>query len=312
MGLSILLSASNKNSEAIAVFEGVLKTAPDSPSLQYALGDLYLKNKQTEQGVALLKKAIAATSDTYRLNNVAYALADANVELDLAQQYGEKALAQAEASSMKAADDSEGLKSARQLGAVWDTVGWIYFRRGEYQEALAYVRAAWVLGQHAADGDHLGQIYEKLNMKPEAVHAYKLALAATGGNSPELRKRYEKLAGGKASDADVPRLRRNPSGAYEPSPGEELSRMRSAKLTSSSKQSGNAVFTIVFSPVKPNDVRFVSGDESLKAMTGLLGGAKYKVEFPDLGPFQIFRRGMVVCANITGCDVVLLLPEDAN
>jgi hypothetical protein len=47
-------------------------------------------------------------------------------------------------------------------------------------------------------------------------------------------------------------------------------------------------------------------------MIGPLGGAQYKVEFPDLGPFQIFRRGMVVCANVTGCDVVLLLPDDTH
>jgi len=311
-GLSKMLTSSNQNAEAIAVLESAIKSYPDIPTLQYMLGDLYLKNKQTEQGVALLKKAIASDSNRESLNNVAYALADAKVELDLAQQYGEKAMAQMEASSMKAADDPEGLKSARQLGYVWDTMGWIYFRRGDAQKALTYTRAAWVLTQRAVSGDHLGQIYEKLGMKPEAIHAYKLALASTGGNMADLRKRYEHLSGGKASDADVPRLRRSANGAYEPSPGEELSRMRTAKLTSSAKESGSATFTIVFSPVKPNDVKFISGDESLKAMIGPLGGAKYKVEFPDLGPFQLFRRGMVVCASVTGCDVVLLLPDDTQ
>ena len=311
-GLSKMLTSGNQNAEAITVLESAIKSYPDIPTLQYTLGDLYLKNKQTEQGVALLKKAAASDSGSESLNNVAYALADASVELDLAQQYGEKAMAQMEASSMKADDDAEGLKSTRQLGYVWDTIGWIYFRRGDDQKALTYTRAAWVLTQRAVSGDHLGQIYQKGGMKREAIHAYKLALASTGGNKADLRKRYEQLSGGKASDADVPQLRRSANGAYEPSPGEELSRMRTAKLPSSAKESGSATFTIVFSPVKPNDVKFVSGDESLKAMIGPLGGAKYKVEFPDLGPFQIFRRGMVVCASVTGCDVVLLLPDDTR
>ena len=312
LSLSTMLSESNENGEAITVLESALKISPDSPSLQAKLGELYLKNQQTGQGVELLKKAIATNSSRASLNNVAYELADANVELDLAQQYGERALKQMEASSMKAADDQEGFKSTQELAHVWDTMGWIYFRRGDDQKALTYTRAAWVLTQRGEFGDHLGQIYEKMGMKSEAIHAYKLALVSTGGNTADLRKRYERLSGGKASDADVPRLRRNLTGAYEPSPGEELSRMRTAKLTSSARESGSATFTLVFSPAKPNDVKFVSGDESLKAMIGPLGGAKYKVEFPDLGPFQIFRRGMVVCANVTGCDVVLLLPDDTH
>jgi tetratricopeptide (TPR) repeat protein len=310
LALAKMLSDGKKDVEAIAVLENAIKLSPDSSSLQYALGDLYLRNKQTEQGVALLKKAIASNSNRGWLNNVAYALADANVELDLAQEYGEKALAQTQALTMKAADDQEGFKSTRQLEYVWDTMGWIYFRRGDNQRALAYIRAAWVLGQRAVYGDHLGQIYEKMGMKSEAVHVYKLALASTGGNTADLRKRYEHLSGGKASDADVPLLRRSPNGAYEPSPGEELSRMRSAKLTSSAKESGNATFIIVFSPVKPNEVKYVSGEESLKAMSGQVASAKFKVEFPDLGPFQIYRRGMLVCSSVAGCEVVLLLPDD--
>jgi tetratricopeptide (TPR) repeat protein len=308
--LAKMLSDGNKNVEAITVLENAIKISPDSPSLQYALGDLYLKEKQTEQGVALLKKAISFDSPSEVLNSVAYALAEANVELELANEYGDKALAQTEAFSMKAADDQEGLKSARQLGAIWDTMGWIYFRRGEYEKALTYARAAWLLGQRPAVGDHLGQIYEKLGKKPEALHAYKLALASANGNMAEVRKHYEQLSGDKASDVDVPRLRRSTNGSYEPAPTEELSRMRTAKLTSSPHASGSAVFTIVFSPVKPNEVKYVSGDESLKAMSSQVASAKLKVEFPDLGPFQIFRRAMLVCSTVTGCDAVMLLPDD--
>jgi tetratricopeptide (TPR) repeat protein/transglutaminase-like putative cysteine protease len=312
MFLSKQLSDSNQSTEAVAVLESAIKLHPDSPTLQYVLGDLYLKNKKTEEGAALLRKAVAANSDTNLLNNVAYAFADAKLELEFARECGEKALAQVQSSSMAATDDSAGLSSTRQLDAVWDTLGWVYFRLGDDHKALSYVRAAWLLGQQAVYGDHLGQIYEKMDRKPEALHAYKLALAAIGGTSPHLRERYEKLSGAKASDADVPRLRRSPNGAYELSPGEELSKMRTVKLNSSSKVSGNAVFIIVFSPTKPNDVRFVSGDEALKPMFGPLGGANYKVEFPDLGPFQIFRRAMVVCGSLSGCDAVLLLPADVQ
>jgi tetratricopeptide (TPR) repeat protein len=308
--LSRMLSDSKKNAEAIAVLEDAIKLSPDSSKLQYALGYAYLRNKQTQQGVPLLKKAGAADSKGDLLNDVAYSMADMNVELDLAKEYGDKALAQAEGLSMKASDEAEGLQSTVHLGATWDTVGWVYFRRGDYEKALTYVRASWLLGQTAVVGDHLGQIYEKLGKKQEAIHAYKLAIASVNGNMEQVRKHYEQLTGQKAGDADSPLLRRNSKNVVTTSPGEELSRMRTVTLSSAPHDQANATFTIVFSPGKVDDVKYVSGSESLKAMSTQIPSAKFKVEFPDAGPARLFRRGMLVCGKVTGCSVVLLLPND--
>ena len=68
-----------------------------------------------------------------------------------------------------------GFAATQQLGYIWDTVGWIYFRRGEFEKALPYIRASWLLSQASVVGDHLGQIYAKLGKTQEAA-PYPIAL----------------------------------------------------------------------------------------------------------------------------------------
>jgi Flp pilus assembly protein TadD len=50
LGLASALSRNSKYEEAIQVLEKAVKVSPDSPSLQYALGMAYLRNKQTDRG----------------------------------------------------------------------------------------------------------------------------------------------------------------------------------------------------------------------------------------------------------------------
>ena len=54
-----------------------------------------------------------------------------------------------------------------RLGEIWDTVGWIYFRKADYEKALPYIRAAWLLTQDPIVGSHLGQIYEIWARRPK-------------------------------------------------------------------------------------------------------------------------------------------------
>ena len=295
-----------------------VKLAPDSPRLQYALGMAYLRNRQTERGLDLLKQSLPFEKGTGTLNNVAYSLADMNVGLDLAQDCGERSLHRTEAESMLANSQESGLATTQQLGYIWDTVGWIYYRRGEYEKALPYVRASWLLSQASIVGDHLGQIYAKLGRKQEAAHTYRLAYSLHDYFSPSsgdiqkgILKHYKDLMGNDANPAVVSTSRR-PDGTFTPMPGEELSRMRSFKLAGGAHDPGNAVFSIVFSPGKVEEVKYVSGSESLKTMDKEIAAVKFGVEFPDVGPARVYRRGMAVCEKVAGCNIVLLLPDSVH
>lgn len=298
-----LLMGAKRNAEAIGVLEAALKLSPDSEALQTSLGYAYLRNSQSEKAVPLLEKVAQSDSKPDTLNNIAYELADGNVDLDKALAYGQKAVEKTQAQSLLfGASSTESLKIATQLAAYWDTLGWVYFRRGDLNQAESYLRAAWDLSQSAVIGDHLAQVYEHLGKKREAEHTYRLALAAArGSGGDDIRQHYQHLTG-KKPDQEWH--------CCVMSPREELSRVRSTKLAAKSQLSGSATYALAFSPGKVDEVSYISGDSSLKSVGDRLNGAKFHVEFPDQDPVKLVRRGILTCGRM-GCDFVFLLPGDA-
>lgn len=314
--LSRMLLQAQKYPEAVEVLEAALKQAPDSPSLQLSLGAAYVKSGQKEKGLTTLKQAIARQPASYdAMNTAAYSLAEANFGLDQAMEYAEKAVRQVEdMSANPAISEEDGLSTTRKLGFIWDTLGWVYFRQENLEKATAYIRAAWLLSQDPVAGDHLGQIYEHQGKTKEAAHLYELALASVGGDKSEIQKHYEHLTGRKSPDSEPPILRRSPQGGHNSAPsyisaGGELSEMRTVKLPMTEHKIASAVFSIVFSAGKVEDVKYVSGSEELKAMAIQIKQAKFKVEFPDDNPTRLMRRGILSCGTIAGCDFVLLPPD---
>lgn len=303
LDLGGLLMGAKRNAEAVSVLEAAVKLSPDSEALQSSLGYAYLRNSQSEKAVPLLEKVAQSDSKPNTLNNIAYELADANVELDKALAYAQKAVDQTQAQSLLfGASSTESLRIATQLAAYWDTLGWVYFRRGDLSKAESYLRAAWDLSQSAVIGDHLAQVYEHLGKKREAEHTYRLALAAARGNSgDEIREHYQHLTG-KKPDQEWH--------CCVMSPQEELSRVRSTKLAAKSRPSGSATYALAFSPGKVDEVSYISGDSSLKSIGQQLSSTKFHIEFPDQEPVRLVRRGILTCGSM-GCDFVLLLPGDA-
>ena len=176
---------------------------------------------------------------------------------------------------------------------------------------MPYLRAAWLLSQNGTVGDHLAQVYEREGKKQEAIHQYQVALATPFGNNDQIRERYKLLTGKNTDGADAPLLRRNSRGPNILSPGEELNRLRNWKLFTTPHVSGSALFDVVFSPGKIEDVRYVSGKESFKSMTARLSEVNFVVQFPDADPVRIVRRGILMCGT-TGCDFTFLLPDGVH
>jgi tetratricopeptide (TPR) repeat protein len=165
--LSSLLSADGKYAESVEVLEKALERSPESPSLQFSLGNAYAKNGDITKAVPHLQAAAEAAEksaeiDYMQLNNVAYTLTEANAELELAKHCIEKALHDLDTRSSSASKDgSVRLKLTRDYSYLWDTAGWVYFKLGDATTAESYVHASWLIGQQGVVGEHLAQIYEK-------------------------------------------------------------------------------------------------------------------------------------------------------
>ena len=148
-------------------------------------------------------------------------------------------------------------------------------------------------------------IYEKQGKKEEARHLYALALNGRRPE-PETRSRLAALVGGEGKvDAVVEKYRNDPQ------------QERTIRLSNTSKLDGNADFFILQSTGQGStatleDVKFLSGNEKLKALTDELRSASYSQKFPDETPVRIVRRGTLSCKAGSDCTFLLALPDDVK
>ena len=181
MRLSSLLILQKKYDESCTVMETAMKQAPDDHNVAVQTGRAQLLCGKRDAGIETLKKSMAGTDDPGTLNDAAYELADFNADLPSAEANTKKALDKLEKETQQitlgnlTADD---LQHINLLTAVWDTMGWVYFRQGNMAQAENYIGAAWKVTQHSEVGDHLGQVYEKDGKPAEAAKIYQLSLAA--------------------------------------------------------------------------------------------------------------------------------------
>jgi transglutaminase-like putative cysteine protease/tetratricopeptide (TPR) repeat protein len=315
--LGALLMAEKKFSEAVEPLQAALKTDPDNTRIGLRLAEALLRAGKKPEGEALILQMRPRLSDGRSMNLAAWALVDTDTNLPLAQQLAEKATSDLESHSQEFSLSSlsdDDLRRVDTLGAAWDTLGWVYFRSGDIARAEKFVNASWMLLQHAAAADHLGQIFEKEGKPAAAIHAYELALAVQH-NLPETRDRLTKLQGEKAETQSTIGSKPAARKLLPMAPAEELGRLRSTALPELAEKQGNAEVFVLFSAAKVLDVQFISGDNTLKGATPAILQAHFtNVLFPDDGPERIVRRGILSCSPYTtpSCNLVLLLPANTT
>ncbi len=297
--------------DAVPELEKAVILSPDNAQLQVSLGRAYINSGQQEKGLAAFDKAAGISQTPAIWNDIAYNLADNKIELDKALRYAESAISSTDA-DLRNIDllhlTMDQMNEVASIGSCWDTLGWVYFEKGDMQEAERYISAAWRLDQHGEVADHLARIYEKLGDKDRAAHTFALALAAPH-SVPETRARLILLLGGNAGIADL---------VKKAAP--ELASMRSFELKGLLKEDANADFLILLSPagsdggsVKVDAAKFVSGSESLRPFADNLKSLDYGAAFPDASPAKLVRRGTVSCSAKSGdCIFKLLVPENVH
>ena len=306
--LGAMYAEAHQYEKAVPELEKAVSIKDDNPGLQISLGDAYLNTGQDDKALAAFDRAIELSATPEVWNDIAYQLSLKKVHLDRAQQYSESAVT-AIAAGLRNATlnqlNNRDLASVSALVANWDTLGWVYFARGEYAKAEKYVAAAWVVDQRGEIGDHMGQIYEKLGRKDDAIRTYAMAMSALRP-VPETRSRLAALIGGDAKVAATIEKYRG-----------DLQETRTIKLGKVAKETGSAEFFVMLIPgsggASVEGVKFVSGEEKLKVFSEALKSASYNLTFPDDTPTKILRRGVLSCSNLTGeCTFVMMLLADVH
>jgi tetratricopeptide (TPR) repeat protein len=308
--LAASLIEAKKYGDAVGPLRTALKADPGNSRLNLRLVEALVRGGQKADGLAVLAKMREKTLDGHELNSLAWSLVDSNTEPALARDLSAQGISLYE-EQMKGITLSslsrEQLALVDPLGATWDTLGWAYFQLGDFANAEKYLNAAWVLLENPAGADHLGQLYERLGRKADAIRAYQLSIAVNS-DVPETQARLKKLGG--APDT----LRRGASARPRASAEQELSELRTTRLPDLKLKAGTAEFFLLFSPAGVVEVQFIHGDEALKAAAAAVRTPRYNMPFPDSGPEKIVRRGILSCSAVTtpACSIVLLLPANTT
>ncbi|HZR59056.1 MAG TPA: DUF3857 domain-containing protein [Terriglobales bacterium] len=304
-----MYSEAKQYEKAVPELEKAVSIKSDNPGLQISLGNAYLNVGQDDKALAAFDRAVELSATPEIWNDIAYQLSLKGVHLDRAQQYSESAVTAVAAALRNTSLDqlnNRDLAAVSSLVANWDTLGWVFFAKGDYAKAEKYVSASWVVDQHGEVGDHLGQIYEKLGRKNDAIRTYAMAISALRP-TPETRAHLAALVGGESKVNAITEKYLS-----------DLQETRTIKLGKATKdEAGTADFFVTLVPshsgASAEGVKFISGDEKLKVFSEALKTAHYDLNFPDDTPTKILRRGILSCSKLTGeCAFVMMLPGDVH
>jgi len=151
----------NDAEEDINKAAGLANKQEDKDYVQFVLGSIYERQKRFEPAEAAFKKVLANDPrSAITLNYLGYMMADRGTHLDEALGYIKKAV-----------------ELDPQNGAYLDSLGWAYFKLGNYDLAEENLRkASERIGNDATVQDHLGDVYQKMGRLKQAAAHWQRAL----------------------------------------------------------------------------------------------------------------------------------------
>jgi tetratricopeptide (TPR) repeat protein len=305
-----LLTDDGRYAEAVQAAEASLANAPkDEPAderVTLILGRSQLRAGLKDKGEATLVALLKQTDDPNTMNDAAYELADAGLELSLAEQTAHTALDRLEEQSRTWTlhENTATLQQkTRLLQATWDTVGWIYFRAGKVEQAERYVRAAWRGHPDAEIGKHLAEIELARGHRNAALEDLEMA-SATFPPYDLMGVHAEPSAAQREVLARIAELKKAGAKSGIVDAREELDKMRHVPMGSSFGLSGVAEYKMLISGESIERVELTGKKE-------LPGGEERvkKVRVPGLSPAgskaQLVYEAMLNCHQSV-CELLLL------
>jgi len=184
LALAYVLDFEKKYAEAVAAAnKGMALLAPEEATkneqLHLLLGRDQLRAGMSGQGDATLTALLKSTDDTQMMNNAAYELAEARLELPLDEEKIRAVLDRLTAETRTwTLDEAPDVLRAKTslLVASWDTMGWILFQEGKAVEAKTYIEAAVLSNPTAEITGHLERVDKALGIE-DKTRVKKLAKA---------------------------------------------------------------------------------------------------------------------------------------
>jgi tetratricopeptide (TPR) repeat protein len=160
-----------------ALKEGLGKVS-DPGEIHFRLAVLYEKEKNREESIRHIKKVLELNPDNPDAQNfLGYTYAEAGVQLDEAE------------SLIRAA-----LQAKPDSGNIIDSLGWVFFKKGQYGKAVVELeRAHHIMPHDGTVAEHLGDAYFQQKRYHDALRLYRRAQGLENADQAELRKKIKKI-----------------------------------------------------------------------------------------------------------------------
>lgn len=172
-----VLSAAQRNQEALNIYNVALKNLPENTDLLYARALTAEKLDMLDVAESDLRLVLIHEPENVNaLNALGYTLADHSQRLQEAKDYILKAAA------LLPNDPS-----------ILDSLGWVYYRLGEYEEAVKHLRKAFAQIEDAEIAAHLGEVLWMSGQIEEAGKVWKRGVSVRADHPVlvETMKRFK-------------------------------------------------------------------------------------------------------------------------
>jgi Tfp pilus assembly protein PilF len=138
-----------------------IEVEPDNPRYYFRLGVVYDKWNKKQTSMEMMRKVISLDpKHANALNYLGYTYADLGENLDEAERL-----------------IKEALKYKPNDGYITDSLGWVYYKKGQYDKAIKYLKKAIdLVPDDPIMLEHLGDAYLKVNDKANALKYYQKSL----------------------------------------------------------------------------------------------------------------------------------------
>jgi len=175
---SDLLQKQNQLQSAYDLLSSSLRAYPDNISLLYARSVVSARREDMQATETDLRAILSLDQDNATaLNALGYSL------LTLSDRYDEAAALIHRANALNPGDP-----------AITDSLGWLYFRQGDYGQALEHLRRAFAVFPDPEVAAHLGEVLWTLGQRSEAESIWRESLRKAPDNTI-LRETMQRLLG---------------------------------------------------------------------------------------------------------------------
>jgi Flp pilus assembly protein TadD len=174
--LADLYRNTRRYSEAEALYAQMIGEQPDEWRLYFARGAARERLNRWADAEADFRRALQLSPEQPDvMNYLAYVWVDRGENLDEAMPMLRRAV-----------------ELRPSSGAIVDSLGWAYYRLGDYDQALLYLeRAVELLPADAILNDHLGDVYWSLGRRIEARYQWQRALALEPENPDAIQAKID-------------------------------------------------------------------------------------------------------------------------